>query len=82
MGQLWQSELLFLADMLKNTGLQGSTYSGHGMTTGFSPFEVPAVLSELVARCVTCVMFCVYRASIEKYLLEKSRIISQAPGER
>ena len=26
--------------------------------------------------CLTC------RASIEKYLLEKSRIISQAPGER
>ena len=32
----------------KNTGLQGSTLSGHHMTMGFSSFEVPAVLSELV----------------------------------
>ena len=30
-GQLWQSELLFLVQ--KNTGLQGSTLSGHHMTT-------------------------------------------------
>ena len=31
----------FLGDMLKNTGLQGSALSGHRMTTGFSPFELP-----------------------------------------
>ena len=36
----------FLGDMLKkkqkkNTGLQGSTLSGHHMTTGFGPFELP-----------------------------------------
>ena len=32
----------FLGDMLKKTtGLQGSTLSGHRMTTGFSPFELP-----------------------------------------
>ena len=31
----------FLGDMLKNTGLQGSTLSGLRMTTGFGPFELP-----------------------------------------
>ena len=30
-----------LGDMLENTCLQGSTLSGHRMTTGFSPFEFP-----------------------------------------
>ena len=40
-GQLWQSELLFLGDTLENTGLQGSTLSGHCMTTSFSAFELP-----------------------------------------
>ena len=32
----------FLGDMLKkkNTGLQGSTLSGHRMTTDFGPFEL------------------------------------------
>ena len=39
-GQLWQSELLFLGDMLENTGLQGSTFSGPRMTMGFGPFEL------------------------------------------
>ena len=27
--------------MFKNTGLQGSTLSGHRMTTGFGPFKLP-----------------------------------------
>ena len=27
-------------NMLKNAGLQGSTLSGHRMTTGFGPFEL------------------------------------------
>ena len=41
-GQLWQSELLYLGRYAhKSTGLQGSTLSGHRMTTGFSPFELP-----------------------------------------
>ena len=31
----------FSGDMLKNTGLQGSTLSGLRMTTGFGPFELP-----------------------------------------
>ena len=31
----------FLRDVLKNTGLQGSTLSGHPMITGFDPFELP-----------------------------------------
>ena len=39
-GQLGQSEFLFLGDLKKNTGLQGSALSGHRMTTGFGPFEL------------------------------------------
>ena len=31
----------FFQEMLKNTGLQGSTLSGPCMTTGFGPFELP-----------------------------------------
>ena len=40
--QVWQSEF-FGGDILKktNTGFQGSTLSGHHMTTGFGPFELP-----------------------------------------
>ena len=34
-------ELLFMGDMLKKADLQGSTLSGHCMTTGFGPFELP-----------------------------------------
>ena len=43
MGQLWQSELLFFGRYAQNenTGLQGSTLSGHSMTTGFGLFEFP-----------------------------------------
>ena len=37
----WVGHLLFLGDMLKNTGLQGSTLSGPRMTTDFGPFELP-----------------------------------------
>ena len=40
----WGKELLFMGDMLKkkNPDLrQGSTLSGHCMTTGFGPFELP-----------------------------------------
>ena len=35
---------VFLGDMLKkkNTGLQGSTLSGHRMTTGFGPYDIVA----------------------------------------
>ena len=33
--------LNFFQEMLKNTGLQGSTLSGPCMTTGFGPFELP-----------------------------------------
>ena len=33
--------LFFWGEMLKNTGLQGSTLSGPCMTTGFGPFELP-----------------------------------------
>ena len=41
-GQLWQRKLLFRLEICsKNAGLQGSTLSGHRMTTGFSPFELP-----------------------------------------
>ena len=37
----WMGELIvFLGDMLKNTGHQGSTLSGLHMTTGFGPFEL------------------------------------------
>ena len=35
----------------KNTGLQGSTLSGHRMTTGFGPFELPNPESYLTAFC-------------------------------
>ena len=40
----WGKELLFMGDMLKkNPDLwQGSTLSGHCMTTGFGPFELPS----------------------------------------
>ena len=39
---VWQSELLFLGDILKkNDGLQGNTLSGPRITTGFGPFETP-----------------------------------------
>ena len=40
-GQLRQSEFLDMLKKKKNTGLQGSTLSGHRMTTGFGPFELP-----------------------------------------
>ena len=40
-GALWQSEVLFSGDMLKNAGLQWSTLSDHRMTTGFGPFKLP-----------------------------------------
>ena len=41
-GQLRQSEFLFLGRYAqKNTGFQGSTLSGHRMTTGFGTFELP-----------------------------------------
>ena len=33
----------------KNTGLQGSTLSGPRMTTGFGPFELPPLLSNIHA---------------------------------
>ena len=38
-----QSELLFFGRYAQkeNTGLQGSTLSGHRMITGFGPFEFP-----------------------------------------
>ena len=43
-GQLWQSELLFPWGICsKNAGLQGSTLSGHRMTTGFGLFELPTL---------------------------------------
>ena len=41
MGQLWQSQLLFLKDMLEKHWLQGTSLSGHHMTMGFGPFEIP-----------------------------------------
>ena len=37
MGHLW---LKWVAQKI-NAGLQGSTLSGHRMTTGFGPFELP-----------------------------------------
>ena len=41
MGQLWQSKLLFHLEICsEKAGLQGSTLSGHRMTTGFGPFEL------------------------------------------
>ena len=41
-GQLWQSELLFLGgNAQKNAGFQGSTPSDHHMTIGGGPFELP-----------------------------------------
>ena len=33
--------VIFFREMLKNTGLQGSTLSGPCMTTGFGSFELP-----------------------------------------
>ena len=38
-GQLWQT--VFWKISSKSTGLQGSTLSGHRMTMGFGPFELP-----------------------------------------
>ena len=41
-GHLWVKWMghNFFQEMLKNTGLQGSTLSGPCMTTGFGPFEL------------------------------------------
>ena len=40
MGQMDGAVICF-QEMLKNTGLQGSTLSSPCMTTGFGPFELP-----------------------------------------
>ena len=40
-------ELFFGRYAQKNTGLQGSTPSGHRMTTGFGPFELPELRKNL-----------------------------------
>ena len=40
MGQM-DGAVIFFQEMLKNTGLQGSTLSGPCMSTGFGPFEFP-----------------------------------------
>ena len=42
MGQMDGTVIVFW-EMLKNTGLQGSTLSSPRMTTGFGPFELPTV---------------------------------------
>ena len=36
---MWLTELLFLGDRLKITGLQGRSLSDHPMTTGFGPLK-------------------------------------------
>ena len=42
MGGAVMTKLLFHLEICsKNAGLQGSTLSGHRMTTGFGPFELP-----------------------------------------
>ena len=43
MGHLWVKWMgsYFFREMLKNTGLQGSTLFGPCMTIGFGPFELP-----------------------------------------